>query len=75
MGGAKGAGKPADYQMRIVFDVAHQLNINGIRDFKWESYSTVVYLRTTSVRQQLLTSSTTQFKVRYHALKMASTDH
>ena len=31
----KGAGKPADYQMRIVFDVAHhQLNINGIRDFK-----------------------------------------
>ncbi len=31
----KGAGKPADYQMRIVFDVAHhQLNVNGIRDFK-----------------------------------------
>ena len=30
----KGAGKPADYQMRIVFDVAHhQLNVNGIRDF------------------------------------------
>ena len=31
----KGAGKPADYQMRVVFDVAHhQLNVNGIRDFK-----------------------------------------
>ncbi|MEM9623242.1 MAG: calcineurin-like phosphoesterase family protein [Pseudomonadota bacterium] len=31
----KGAGKPADYQMRIVFDVAHhQLRVDGIRDFK-----------------------------------------
>lgn len=29
----KGAGKPADHQMRIVFDVAHhQVSINGIRD-------------------------------------------
>ncbi len=31
----KGAGKPADYQMRVVFDVAHhQLNRNGMRDFR-----------------------------------------
>ena len=31
----KGAGKPADQQMRIRFDVAHhQLQPNGIRDFK-----------------------------------------
>ena len=31
----KGAGHPADHQMRIVFDVAHHtLNRNGIRDFK-----------------------------------------
>ena len=31
----KGAGKPADYQMRIVFDVAHhQLQADGLRDFK-----------------------------------------
>ncbi len=31
----KGAGKPADYQMRIVFDVAHhQLRVDGMRDFK-----------------------------------------
>ena len=31
----KGAGKPADYQMRIVFDAAHhQLNGNGMRDFR-----------------------------------------
>ncbi len=30
----KGAGKPADYQMRIIFDVAHhQLRADGIRDF------------------------------------------
>ena len=49
----KGAGKPADYQMRIVFDVAHhQLNVNGIRDFKAGELLTVVYLRTTSMRQQ-----------------------
>lgn len=31
----KGAGKPADQQMRIRFDVAHhQLRANGMRDFK-----------------------------------------
>ena len=31
----KGAGKPADFQMRIIFDVAHhQLDANGLRDFK-----------------------------------------
>jgi hypothetical protein len=31
----KGAGKPADQQMRILFDVAHhQLQANGMRDFK-----------------------------------------
>jgi hypothetical protein len=31
----KGAGKPADQQMRIRFDVAHhQLQANGMRDFK-----------------------------------------
>ena len=30
----KGAGKPADYQMRIVFDVAHHLHADGLRDFK-----------------------------------------
>lgn len=31
----KGAGKPADYQMRILFDVAHhQLRADGVRDFK-----------------------------------------
>ncbi len=31
----KGAGKPADYQMRILFDVAHhQLRVDGLRDFK-----------------------------------------
>ena len=31
----KGAGKPADYQMRIMFDVAHhQLRADGVRDFK-----------------------------------------
>ena len=31
----KGAGKPADYQMRIVFDVAHhQLRADAVRDFK-----------------------------------------
>lgn len=31
----KGASKPADYQMRIVFDVAHhQLHADGLRDFK-----------------------------------------
>lgn len=30
----KGAGKPADYQMRITFDVAHhQLRADGLRDF------------------------------------------
>ena len=30
----KGAGKPADYQMRIIFDVAHhQLRADGLRDF------------------------------------------
>lgn len=31
----KGAGKPADYQMRIMFDVAHhQLRADGVRDFR-----------------------------------------
>ena len=31
----KGAGKPADYQMRIMFDVSHhQLRVDGMRDFK-----------------------------------------
>ncbi len=31
----KGAGKPADYQMRIMFDVSHHgLRAGGIRDFK-----------------------------------------
>ena len=31
----KGAGKPADYQMRIMFDVAHhQLRADGLRDFQ-----------------------------------------
>ena len=31
----KGAGKPADFQMRIIFDVAHhQLRANGLRDFQ-----------------------------------------
>ena len=31
----KGAGHPAEYQMRILFDVAHhQLRADGVRDFK-----------------------------------------
>lgn len=31
----KGAGKPADYQMRIMFDVSyHQLGAGGVRDFQ-----------------------------------------
>jgi len=31
----KGAGKPADYQMRIIFDVAHhQLRVDGLRDYQ-----------------------------------------
>jgi calcineurin-like phosphoesterase family protein len=31
----KGAGKPADFQMRIMFDVAHHgLRADGVRDFK-----------------------------------------